>query len=157
MSPLDARLSKLASDLRREWDQVRLHAQRAASVDPSRGEPEAALVALSLDHAYQAFESLLIRLERGLGLPERGGATWHAQLLFEAADPIPGLRPAVYPAEVELEWDALRRFRHFLRHAYAVALDPEKLCASAERLARAIAASEPLVRGLLDALSEGET
>lgn len=153
MTALDARVAKLAADLRRDWEQVGRHAQRAMSVDPGKGEPEAALVALSLDQAYQAFETMLVRLERGLGLPERSGPTWHVQLLADAAEPIGSLRPAVYPADVATDWDALMRFRHFLRHAYAVALDPAKLRANAERLARSASETDPSVRAMLDVLA----
>jgi hypothetical protein len=152
MSPLDARVAKLTSEIERDWAQVRAHLAKAESVDASAGEPQAALVALSLDHAYQAFETLLVRLERALGLPERSGSAWHAQILHESGDPVPGLRPAVFPPTVASEWDALLRFRHFLRHAYAVGLAAAKLRANVERLARAVAATEPGVAALIAAL-----
>jgi len=41
-------------------------------------------------------------------------------LLADAGRPIARLRPAVYPAEAQADWEALLRFRHFLRHAYGV-------------------------------------
>jgi hypothetical protein len=145
VSPLDARVAKLAAEIERDWTQVKAHWARAQSVNPADGAPQAALVALSLDHAYQAFETLLVRWERALGLPERTGATWHAHILYESGDPVPGLRPAVYPPEAASDWDALLRFRHFLRHAYLVDLDPAKLAANVERLARAAAATDVAV------------
>jgi hypothetical protein len=153
VSPLDARVAVLVAELRREWGQVTAHLAKARSADPASGEPEAALVALALDHAYQAFETLLVRLERALGLPERTGAGWHAQLLLDAGLPVGGLRPAAYPPETASDWDALRRFRHFLRHAYAVELDPEKLRANVERLGSAVAATAPHVEAVIEALS----
>lgn len=122
-------------------------------MDASAGIAEQALVALSLDHAYQAFETLLVRMERALGLPERTGATWHSRILFEAAQPVAGLRPAVYPDEVALDWDELLRFRHFLRHAYTVSLDPQRLTGNLQRLVRAVAATEPFIEALLEALA----
>ncbi len=153
MSPIDARTSRLVADIRREWGQVKLHGDKARSVDPSQGEPHAALVALSLDHAYQAFETLLLRVERALGLPERAGANWHAQILFESNEPLPGVRPPVYPADAAADWEALLRFRHFLRHAYAVKLDAAKLAANVARLERCVSATDPLVEALADALA----
>lgn len=58
-------------------------------------------MALSLDHAYQALETILVRIERALGLPERSGPGWHALLLADTALVIPGLRsaPAVFGAD----------------------------------------------------------
>ncbi len=66
-------------------------------------------MALSLDHAYQAFEAILVRLERVAGLPERAGASWHSAVLADAALAIPGLRPPIFPAEAHADWDALLR------------------------------------------------
>lgn len=152
MTPLDARVAKLIADIERDWQQVEAHAAKACSVDASEGEPQAALVALSLDHAYQAFETLLVRLERALGLPERTGPTWHAQILFESAEALPDLRPPVYPQDAADDWEALLRFRHFLRHAYAVELNPDRLRANAQRLDRAVGATARYVRALVSSL-----
>ena len=64
MSAQDARVRVSTAELGRDWTMVRLHRERARSVSPDAGLAEAALVALSLDHAYQAFESMLVGLER---------------------------------------------------------------------------------------------
>lgn len=154
MTPVDARVAKLAADLRRDWELVQAHHAKARTVDPGDGDPHAALVALSLDHAYQAFETLLVRLERALGLPERSGSSWHIELLADCGRAIPGLRPAVYPPDAEEDWEALLRFRHFLRHAYVLRLDPAKLRTNLERLGRAVAASNGPVEAAILALEE---
>ncbi len=156
MTPVDARTRALVAEIRRDWESVGRALSRAESVDPAAGEAPAALVALSLDHAFQAFESLLLRVESGLGLPERVGSAWHAAVLADAGLPLPGLRPEVYPAAVRADWEALRGFRHFLRHAYSVDLDPERLRANVERLARAVEATDERVRGLTEALLADE-
>ncbi len=109
MSPTDARVAVLLQEIRRDWESVRAHAARAEGTDPASGAPEAAYVALSLDHAYQALETLILRVERALGLPERAGATWHAALLADASREVPGLRPAVVPREALPDWEALLR------------------------------------------------
>lgn len=155
MSPADARVVQMLAELRRDWAQVVEHRRRAFSCEPSQGAPYAALVALSLDHAYQAFETMLLRLERALGLEPRTGAHWHAALLTDSALPLPGLRPAVFSRAAEPDWFALLRFRHFLRHAYAVELDPTVLAANRDHLDRAIRATEPHVEGLFTALEAG--
>lgn len=152
MSPLEVRIAKLIDELRRDWEAIETHLSRAQSVQPDSGQAEAALVALSLDHAYQAFETLLVRLERALGLPERTGANWHAEVLFDACRPLPGVRPAVYPDEAKRDWEQLLRFRHFLRHAYTVDLEADRLERNRARLARAVTATRPFIDALIGAL-----
>jgi hypothetical protein len=152
MSPIDVRVAKLVADARRDWEQVLLHLGKARSVSPHDGEAPAALVALALDHAYQAFESLLVRVERALGLPERSGPAWHGAILADAAQPIPGARPALLPEDALRDWDGVMRFRHFLRHAYPSALDPEKLAQNVARLERSVAATDPQLGALFRAL-----
>ena len=152
MSPLDARVAVLAAELKREWGLATSHLAKARSVDPARGEAEAALVAVSLDHAYQAFETLLVRVERALGLPARSGADWHTELLADAGVAVPGLRPEVYPAGAASDWHDVRRFRHFLRHAYTVELDADRLRANLVHLEHAVAATEPHVLAVIAAL-----
>jgi len=73
-------------------------------------------------------------------------------LLADAALAIPGLRPALFPPDVLPDWDAALRFRHFLRHAYVVTLDPERLRANVARLAQAATATEPWLEAVLQAL-----
>jgi hypothetical protein len=152
VSPLDARVAVLVAELRRDWELVTVHLGKAKSVDPARGESDAALVALSLDHAYEAFETLLARIERALGLPARTGADWHTQLLRDGGLAVPGLRPAAYPTAAARDWVALLGFRHFLRHAYAVELDADRLRTNLVRLEHAVAATEPHVLAVIAAL-----
>ena len=152
MTPIEARLTKLAAELQREWSFVEQHLARAQSVDPSSSGPDAAYVALALDHAYQAFETLLLRTDRSMGLPERSGDRWHIELLDDARLALPGLRPPVYPDVVARDWHALLRFRHFLRHAYAADLDPEELDRNTSRLERAVVATAPVLASLVAAL-----
>jgi hypothetical protein len=152
MSPTDARRAMLRAEMERDWEMVVAQLALARTVEPSAGAPEAALVALSLDHAYQAFENVLVRLERALGLPARTGSDWHLSLLADAVLSVAGLRPALFPAEVERDWDELRRFRHFLRHAYPLDLDPHRLARNLEHLERAIAGTNGPLRAVLQAL-----
>jgi hypothetical protein len=153
VSPADARAALLLAECRRDWDAVKAHLARALSVDPAAGAAEAALVALSLDHAYQAFENILTRIERALGLPARSGPGWHTALVADAALDIPGVRPPLYPRHALPDWDALLRFRHFLRHAYVVDLDPEKLAANRARLVRAVGETDTFLAVVLAGLA----
>jgi hypothetical protein len=155
VSPTDVRLAALKVEVERDWREVGRQLERARSVDPAGSAPEAAFVALALDHAYQAMEQALLTLERGLRLPERAGEHWHRSLLRDATEPLPGVRPALIPAEAEGDWEKLLGFRHFLRHAYAAELDPLELARNVERLVRAVAATEPLMAAVIAALDPG--
>jgi hypothetical protein len=155
VSPAEARASLAVAECRRDWATLKTHLARALAADPFQGDAPAALVALSLDHAYQAFESILVRLERAAGLPERTGANWHTALLADAALAIPGLRPPIFPADVHADWDVLLRFRHFLRRAYVVDLDPGKLAGNRDRLEHAVAATDAWLNLVLSGLAVG--
>lgn len=152
MSPLESRLAVLKAEVTRDWAQVERHHAIAAETDPHADRAQAALVALSLDHAYQAMEQLLVRVERNLGLPERSGSDWHRQVLSDAALALDGIRPPIIPQEILADWIHLLGFRHFLRHAYAVDLDPVRLRENTERLARAVTSTRMHVEALLAAL-----
>jgi hypothetical protein len=156
MSPADARAALLLAECRRDWEAVHIHLTRARGANPADGPAQAALVALSLDHAYQAFETILLRIERSLGLPARAGSGWHATLLTNAALVIPGLRPPVFPAEATADWDALLRFRHFLRHPYVIDLEADKLAINAGRLERAVSLTDDWLTAVLAALVPNE-
>ncbi len=152
MSPAEARAALAVAECRRDWETLKAHLARARAADPPQGAAPSALVALSLDHAYQALEAILVRLERAAGLPERTGESWHTALLADAAVAIPGLRPPIFPAEALADWDALLRFRHFLRHAYVIDLDPDRLAVNRDRLGRAVAATESWLDSVLSGL-----
>lgn len=153
MSPADRRVLAIRAELERDWANVRVQAERAQSVDPAAGAPEASHVALALDHAYEGFEQILLRLERALSLPERTGASWHRAILSDATLPIPGVRPALVPARAEREWEHLLAFRHFLRHAYAAELDPERLRRNVQRLAQAVELTDSSLIALFETLT----
>lgn len=150
MSPAQVRLGSLRAEVERDFREIERQLTRATSRDPSRGEPEAAFVALALDHAYQALEQVLVAFERALRLPERAGEHWHRKLLADAARPLPGVRPAIISAE--RDWEELLGFRHFLRHAYSADLDPVRLARNVECLRRAVAATSPLIHEALQAI-----
>jgi hypothetical protein len=153
MTAEDARVALLRAELLRDWEAVKQHCEIAHSVDPRTGRANEALVALSLDHAYQAFEEILLRIERSLDLPARSGDSWHRRLLSDSARALPGCRPPVYPPTAERNWTALLGFRHFLRHAYQVRLDPERLAANVQQLNLAVDATEPYLQTLIAGLA----
>ena len=152
MSPTEARVALLCAEIERDFAEVERQLERANQHDPGASDPNAAWVALALDHAYEAFESLLVRIERALDLPPRAGERWHIDLLESSALDVPGLRPAIVPEASVRDWLELLKFRHFLRHAYAADLDAARLADNVDRLRRAIDATGPQIRRLVQAL-----
>jgi len=155
VSPETAREQLLVAELRRDWAQVEARLQEASAYDPGTGKPFASHVALMLAHAYEAFETLLVRVERALGLPPRSGERWHTDILEAAALDLPDVRPACIPSAALPDWHAVRRFRHFLRHAYAVDLDPSELTRARTHLTTAVRTTSGTVARLVDALRDG--
>jgi hypothetical protein len=153
MSLADARLGLLAAEIARDWAAVVEHAARAERAAPSANESDAAFVALSLHHAYEAFESILLRTERTLGLPDRSGTDWHAKLLDDATLEIAGARPAIVPGEAKQHWLYVLRFRHFLRRAYVITLDPAQLVGVRVRLHIAVKATRSAIEAFLAELA----
>jgi len=147
-------IRELHEDLVRDWAAVKSHRDGALSEDPRMGRTTQAFVAVSLDHAYQAFETILVRIERSLGLPERSGGEWHQELLADAAKLLPGRRLPIYPESAQPLWDQILKFRHFFRHAYTVQLDPKLLLENAARLHQAVDATEPFLLALVNSLLE---
>lgn len=153
MSPTEADRVKLRDELQRFWSLVERHLFVAKEADLTQGRPSMAVVAVALHHAYQAFESLLERLETALDLPARTGGAWHEALLEAAAQAVSGRRPAIIPSEALPEWHSVRKFRHFFRHgSVAVEFDAAELALVVGHLERAVSATAPSVRALLAAL-----
>lgn len=107
-----------------------LQAEAVLPSDRSRLVHLAALV-----HAYYTgIETLLERVLRQLDGDLPAGERWHESLLVQAAAEIPGVRPAILDGGLRQELDALRRFRHFFRHAYGLDLDAALVHEEASRL-----------------------
>ena len=92
----------------------------------------AAALALALDRAYTTLEAILTRVARTLEGGSPTGDDSRRTLLHNARLEIPDVRVAVLSPETVEGLDELRRFRHFLRHAYGARLDATRVCAVAE-------------------------
>mgnify|MGYP001577650325 CR=1 FL=1 len=95
----------------------------------ARQAPDAAQLAVAavrIHRYYTALESVLLRVERTFAAEPAGG-DWHLDLLRGATRELPGIRLAVLPRAVLDPLHEVLRFRHFFRHAYAIALDGTKL------------------------------
>ena len=83
-------------------------------------------MALALDRYYSSLESSFEAILRVFDGDVPSGSDWHRALLARVAQPTP-TRPAVLRAEGAACLAELLRFRHFLRHGYAVELDWARL------------------------------
>lgn len=133
---------RLCAEVRADLKAMDRVAQDLRRFSPPVSAERAAALALSLDRTYTALESILERIARTLegGVPT--GADWHRELLRNALLEIETVRPPILSEGSFAAVDELRRFRHFLRHAYAVTLDPPQI----EQLAGAWFAAEASVR-----------
>jgi len=102
--------------------------ERALTSVPWDAEaPTLAVVAVALHHFYSAAESVFERVARAFeGVPERGDR-WHRDLLERMAMDLDGIRPGVLRRDTVIALLPVLGFRHFFRHAYAVAFDPARL------------------------------
>lgn len=123
--------------------EVQAHA-RAPATDPARH----AALALALDRSYTALEAILERIVVAFEGGIDAGPDWHRTLLRLAGLEIDKVRPAILGQRSLEAADQLRRFRHFLRHAYPVRLDPAKI----EPVAEMWLAAFPDVEGDLERL-----
>jgi hypothetical protein len=112
--------------------------------------PWRAFAAVALHAWYTALECALERAARIIDDRVPTGDSSHRDLLSQAVTPLPGLRPEILPASLYGELERLLAFRHFFRHAYAVALDAGKLELEMKRLL----AAAPHVAAALDRFDE---
>ena len=94
--------------------------------DDEPDRPVVALMAVDLDRYYTCLEATLETVIRVLDGVVPSGAEWHRALLDVASQPGDS-RPALVSPETMQALLQLLRFRHFMRHAYAVDLDWAKL------------------------------
>ena len=104
--------------------------------------------AWALHHAYTGVEAILERTMRTIESDLPDGPDYHKAVLDAAALDIEGVRPPILGAETVSNLHDLRAFRHFVRHAYAVELDPQRLADLRRRALRL----RPALEADLDAL-----
>jgi len=107
-----------------------------------------ALVAIDLDRYYTSLEATFQAVARSVDADCPSGQDWHMVLLERMGRPA-AARPAVLSKGSCEGLAKLLRFRHFLRHAYAVDLDWRKL----RSLADVLGTVDPLVRQDMDMFS----
>jgi hypothetical protein len=145
-------LFALVEDLARDRDALvaRLDALQWGLSEPTHSaDPRlrAAFLAVTLHNAQGALESALEPVARVIDEDLPQGSRWHRDLLERMARPFGSLRPALSSAPTLAVARRLLGFRHFFRHAYAVALDLAEL----ERHSTGLVAGRERLMGDLDA------
>lgn len=92
---------------------------------PAAGRLEAC--AYEMNRFYTVLERMLERICEGFENHFEKSGNYHEKLLQRLALDLPGLRPAFLPADALAELAELRRFRHLVRHAYALTLRADRL------------------------------
>ena len=81
--------------------------------------------AMALHHLYNAIEHMFEKIVRAFGEPIPGQARWHQELLAVMLVPTDEARPAVIAPELRSTLQQLLSFRHFVRHSYDAAVNPQ--------------------------------
>jgi hypothetical protein len=112
-------------------------ARHALATAPWPAEsPMLSVVAVALHHYYGAAESIFERVARAFeGAPARSDR-WHQELLDRMTFVLEDVRPAVLRRETARALSPVLGFRHFFRHAYAVAFDARRLQLAVEDAVR---------------------
>lgn len=136
MSP---RYAVLASRIRQELDLVGRTVNRVESgADASQRHPQEHAyidsLALNLQSFYSGIERIFQHIAAELDDSVPKGDTWHRELLKQMSIEVRSVRPAVITQEDAQALDEYLRFRHVVRNAYAIELDPERVRELARRL-----------------------
>lgn len=145
---MNAALNALRSDIADDRAALARRLDQAVARPAAMGDDaDLAYVALALQHAYSAIESILERVVRHLDGALPTGTDSHRALLARAARTIEGVRPAILSVAALSVTRDLLRFRHFLRHDYGAELEPAQLA----RIQDVVVAGRPTLDGDLDA------
>lgn len=136
-----ADLLVLAEEIRADREALDRHLavgrDALASAPWPEASPTLAVVAVALHHYYGAAESVFERVARAFeGAPARSDR-WHQDLLERMTLALDNVRPAVLRRETARALSPVLGFRHFFRHAYAVAFDARRLQLAVEDAQRA--------------------
>lgn len=82
--------------------------------------------AYQLARFYNAVEQMALRVARAFENNIDDDQSWHMELLRRLSLEIPGIRPPFWPRELSVDLQELRAFRHVIRHAYDLVLQPSK-------------------------------
>jgi hypothetical protein len=131
MSTDRAALLRLRAEVQRDVDAARALlsdlVNRQQAIAAANDPVLLGYAAITLHRIYTALETAFERICRTLEGSLPTGRDSHQALLADMALELPGLRPRVLRPETAQELQALLRFRHFVRHAYAVSWDGQRI------------------------------
>lgn len=84
-------------------------------------------LAYQVHNLYCAAEDLLKLVARAFENQIGAGGDWHRVILLRLIEPIEGVRPALLSEETFRVMNALRGFRHFIRHGYGAEIEVTQL------------------------------
>ena len=89
---------------------------------------------LKAQQLYTAIEDLLKQVAKAFENNISDVSSYHKELLVRLNTDVPKIRPALLSRESFLLLDEVRKFRHFIRHAYDCELDEKELKIILEKL-----------------------
>lgn len=102
-------------------------AMERANQNPADRDFYAAAAALHLHDFYTGLERLFEMIAAEIDEAVPSGSSWHRELLTQMTILLTDVRPAVLTRETMLHLDEYLRFRHLVRHAYALHRDAEQV------------------------------
>jgi hypothetical protein len=117
--------------------------------------------ALNVHGFYAGLERVFTLIAERIDGSLPAGPSWHQDLLRQMTLEMPGVRPAVFSAELHPTLDRYRGFRHVVRNVYAYVLDPrlvalliEDLPEADERLSTELAAFADAIEAIAEAAED---
>ena len=84
-------------------------------------------VALNLHGFYSGLERIFELIASSVDSKKPTHKEWHKVLLYQMAQEVPQVRPAVISEKSRSRLDEFRGFRHVVRNVYTFKFDPEKV------------------------------
>ena len=84
-------------------------------------------VALNLHGFYSGLERIFELIASSVDSRKPTDKEWHKALLYQMAQEVPQVRPAVISEKFRSRLDEFRGFRHVVRNVYTFKFDPEKV------------------------------
>jgi len=84
-------------------------------------------VALNLHGFYSGLERIFELIASSVDSRKPNDKEWHKTLLYQMAQEVPQVRPAVISEKSRNRLDEFRGFRHVVRNVYTFKFDPEKV------------------------------
>lgn len=131
MTPGAPRLAALIVAVDRATTALDLHAASLVTAlpgtDATPSPQDLAYLGVQVSAWYNALEDFFGRVQIAFGESVGSAHGWHMELLNQMLSPLPHFRPEILDGSLRPQLADVLKFRHFLRHAYAVQLSWDKL------------------------------